>query len=115
MLSLLCCTVPLHKHHKLESYIVAQIVAFVSGVSCRTTLPAMATKRDAPTETAARPAKKYQGVLPPILTEAVEVLPQAELVELLKTHVLPGITRRLSNLYSSRHCSSFASGKRVLS
>lgn len=51
----------------------------------------MATKRSAPKETAARPAKKRQGKVPPILTEALEVLPQADFLKLIKAHVFPGI------------------------
>ena len=51
----------------------------------------MAAKRNAGGNPAARPAKKRQGQVPKILSEALEVLPQADVLKLLKAHVLPGI------------------------
>ncbi len=51
----------------------------------------MPPKRAATSASTTRPAKKSAKKVPQSLTEASEVLPQAEFVKLVKKHVLPGL------------------------
>ncbi|DBA97736.1 hypothetical protein WJX82_010024 [Trebouxia sp. C0006] len=51
----------------------------------------MPPKRAATSASTTRPAKKSANKVPQGLTEASEVLPQAEFVKLVKKHVLPGL------------------------
>lgn len=51
----------------------------------------MPPKRAAKSASTTRPAKKSANSVPQSLTEASEVLPQAESVKLVKKHVLPGL------------------------